>query len=151
MKSLSMLIAVLGLVVLAGCNCNPPCTPGTQGCACLTGSTCNTGLVCSTEMKCAAAVTLNVQVSDATARGCEFVLTEAPGTAVVSVDFNNGAKGTWIRQAPKVAVTVVAGGDAALNGAMSLGLTGPASGLAFSKVSCVDVKGQRLAATLSIR
>lgn len=151
MKSLSMLIAVLGLS-LAGCNCNPPtCTEGTQSCACLAGSTCNTGLVCGTDMKCAPAVTLGVQVSDATARGCEFVLTEATGTEVLSVDFKNGTKGSWIRQAPKVAVTVVAGADSSISGGVSLGLSGAATGVALSKVSCVDVKGARLASTLTIR
>ncbi len=150
MKSLSMWVAVLGLLVGAGCS-SPPCSPGTQGCACLEGSTCNTGLVCSSDLKCGAAVTIGVQVSDAAARGCEFVLTEAAGTEVRSVEFKGGSKGSWIRQAPKVAVTVVAGGDSALNGAVSLGLTGSASGLAFSKVSCVDLKGQRLSSTLSIR
>lgn len=152
MKSLSMLVAVLGLLFVAGCNCNPQvCAPGAQGCPCLAESTCNAGLVCSSDMKCGAAVTIGVQVSDATARGCEFVLTEASGTEIVSVEFKDGSKGSWIRQAPKVAVTVVAGGDSALSGAVSLGLTGSASGLALSKVSCVDLKGQRLASTLSIR
>jgi hypothetical protein len=152
MKSLSMLVAVLGLLSVAGCNCNPPtCTAGTQSCPCLPNSMCNTGLVCSSDMKCGAAVTLGVQVSDATARGCEFVLTEAAGTEVLSVDFKNGTKGSWIRQAPKVAVTVVAGGDSSLSGAVSLGLSGAATGLALSKVSCVDLKGERLASTLTIR
>ena len=67
------------------------------------------------------------------------------------VTFKNGAKGTWLRQAPKVAVTVVSGGDTALTGAIDLGLTGPASGLAVSKGGCVDVAGQRLNTTLSVR
>jgi hypothetical protein len=152
MKSLSMLVAVLGLLGVAGCSCNPPvCEAGSQGCACLEGSTCNTGLVCSSDLKCGAAVTIGVQVSDATARGCEFVLTEAAGTEVVSVNFKDGTRGSWIRQAPKVAVTVVSGGDSAISNAVSLGLSGSASGVAFSKVSCVDLKGQRLASTLSIR
>lgn len=152
MKSLSLLVSMVALLLAAGCNCNPgACAPGTQSCACLAGGTCNAGLVCSSDLKCGPAVTIGVQVSDATARGCEFVLTEASGTEVVSVEFKNGAKGSWIRQAPKVAVTVVAGSDAALTGAVSLGLAGAASGLEFSKVSCVDLKGQRLASTLSIR
>ena len=149
---LSRLIVVLALVTGAGCQCTPPaCKPGTQACACLEGGACNDGLACASDQKCAPAVAAGVQISDVAARGCEFVLTEAPGTEVVSVVFKNGAKGTWIREAPRVAVTVLAGSDAALGDAVQLGLTGAASSLALSKASCVDLKGQRLATTLSIR
>lgn len=151
-KSFLFVVAVLGLLSLTGCQCTPPaCTPGTQDCACATGAVCNEGLVCSGDQKCAPGVTAGVQISDATARGCEFVLTEAPGTEVLSVEFKNGAKGTWIREAPRVAVTVVAGADTALAGSVSLGLTGSVTSLSLSKASCVDLKGQRLATTLSIR
>jgi hypothetical protein len=115
------------------------------------GATCNTGLVCGGDNLCVAPVAATVQIPDAAARGCELVLTEAPGTEVVAVTFKNGAKGTWLRQAPKVAVTVVSGGDTALTGAIDLGLTGPASGLAVSKGGCVGVNGQRLNTTLSVR
>jgi len=143
------LIVVLSM---AGCQCTPPvCPAGTQACACLEGGACNDGLVCGSDLKCAPAVAAGVQIADVAARGCEFVLTEAPGTEVVSVTFKNGAKGTWLRESPRVAVTVLAGSDAALGDAVQLGLTGAASSLTLSKASCVDVKGQRLATTLSIR
>lgn len=146
------LVVVLSLLAGAGCTCTPPaCAPGTQSCACLEGGACNDGLACASDQKCAPAVAAGVQISDVTARGCEFVVTEAPGTEVVSVVFKNGAKGTWLREAPRVAVTVVAGSDAALGDAIALGLTGTASSLSLSKASCVDLKGQRLATTLTIR
>lgn len=143
---------LIALLASAGCQCTPPaCPPGTQACACLESGACNEGLACGSDQKCAPAVAAAVQISEAAARGCEFVLTEAQGTEVVSIVFKNGAKGTWIREAPRVAVTVVAGSDAALGDAVQLGLTGAASSLALSKASCVDLKGQRLATTLSIR
>jgi hypothetical protein len=152
MKSFpAMCVLLLGLS-LSACQCNPPaCAAGAVTCACKEGSVCNDGLVCGSDQKCAPAVSAGVQVSDATARGCEFLLTESAGTEVVSVAFKNGAKGTWIREAPKVAVTVVAGGDTALTGAIDLGLSGSVSNLTISKTSCVDVTGQRLASTISIR
>lgn len=146
------LLVILSALAGAGCQCTPPaCTPGTQACACLESGACNDGLACASDQKCAPAVAAGVQISDVTARGCEFVVTEAPGTEVVSVVFKNGAKGTWLREAPRVAVTVVAGSDAALGDAIALGLTGTASSLSLSKASCVDLKGQRLATTLTIR
>ncbi len=145
-------VAVLALLLGAGCQCNPPaCTAGTQACACLESGACNDGLACGSDQKCAPAVAAGVQVADVSARGCEFVLTEAPGTEVVSVTFKNGAKGTWIREAPRVAVSVVTGSDTAFADAIQLGLTGAASSLSLSKASCVDLKGQRLATTLTIR
>lgn len=150
MKAFTLFVMTLA-VLFASCTCGPPqCTPGANGCACKAGNVCDTGLVCASD-KCGTAVTIGVEVSDATARGCEFLLTEAAGTEVKTVDFKNGAKGSWVREAPKVAVTVVANGDTSLNGGVSLGLSGAASGLAVSKVSCVDLKGARLTSTLTIK
>lgn len=147
-----LFLSALALLTLAGCNCNPAnCKPGEQACACIEGGTCNTGLVCSSENTCVAPVAAGVQFPDAAARGCELLVTETPGSEVVAVTFKNGAKGTWLRQAPKVAITVVSGGDSALAGAVELGLTGPASGLSIARSSCVDVKGQRLSSSPSIR
>ncbi len=146
------LLVLLAGLAGAGCTCTPPaCKPGTQSCVCLEGAACADGLTCAGDNTCAPAVAAGVQIADLAARGCEFVLTEAPGTEVVSVTFKNGAKGTWIRESPRVAITVLAGGDAALGDAVQLGLTGAASSLALSKASCVDLKGQRLATTLTIR
>jgi hypothetical protein len=69
----------------------------------------------------------------------------------VSVTFQNGATGTWVREAPRVSVTVLSGGDKAIGDAVQLGLTGAASGLTLSKASCVGLTGQRLATTVTIR
>ena len=151
-KSLPLMVAMLGLLSVTGCQCPPAaCTAGTQACACLEGGSCSEGLVCAADRKCAPAVSAGVQISDAAARGCEFLLTEAPGAEVVMVEFKNGARGTWIREAPRVAITVVAGGDTALADAVQLGVTGSIANLSLSKASCVDQTGQRLASTLTIR
>ena len=154
MKTLSTLFP--GVCLLAAAltltACSPPvtCAAGAQSCPCREGNVCDEGLTCGADQKCGSAVAAGVQF-DALARGCEFVLTEAPGTQVVSVEFGNQARGSWIRQAPQVAITVVAGADAPLTGAVQLGLSGAVGNLTLTKASCVDVKGQRLASTLSLR
>ncbi len=139
------LLVVLLSSLLAGCACNPQCEPGALNCACKEASACNDALVCGGDNTCVAPTLATLQVTDANARGCELVLTENEGTTVAAVTFKNGLEGTWVRQAPKVAVTFVAGGDSAVSGQVELGLTGPASGVSVSKTGCVDVRGQRLA------
>lgn len=144
-------LVVVILLGVSGCQCTPAeCTPGTQACGCREGGACDEGLACASDQKCAPAVAASVTVADANARACEFILTESAGTEVVAVTFKHGAKGSWVREAPRVAVTVAAGSDAALGDTVQLGLTGATTGLALSKGSCVDVKGQRLSTTLTI-
>ncbi|MBL8919180.1 MAG: hypothetical protein JNJ54_09995 [Myxococcaceae bacterium] len=143
-------------VVLAvcGCVCNAPCPPGQAACACLAGNQCNDGLACGADGKCAAPTLAGVVVSDPAARGCEVLLTEAPGTVITSGQFSGGVVGTSIREAPKVALTFVAPGDAPFPaGGVQLALAqGATSGVTVTKASCVDVKGARLAgATVTIR
>lgn len=151
MRTTVFILSTLAALVLTGCQCGGPCAAGAQGCGCLDGVTCNAGLVCGADQKCSPAVAAEVQISDASARGCELLLTETDATQVSSVTFKNGARGTWVREAPRVAITVVSGGDTALAGAVQLGLTGAATELTLSKAGCVDLKGQRLASTLSLR
>jgi hypothetical protein len=155
MKTFSKTLSVVFLLSLMApllSACSPPvtCAPGTQSCPCREGGACNEGLTCGADQKCGSAVAAGVQF-DAAARACEFVLTESAGTQVLSVDFGAQARGAWVRQAPQVAITVVAGADAPLGSAVQLGLTGPTSNLTLSKASCVDVTGQRLTSTLSLR
>lgn len=151
MNARTLIVSLFAVLALEACSCGTDCKPGELSCACVEGSTCSAGLVCASDSKCVAPVAAGVQFPDAAARGCELLVTEATGTEVVSVAFKNGAKGTWIRQAPKVAISVVAGSDAALTGAVDLGLTGAASGLTVARSACVDVKGQRLTAAVTIR
>lgn len=144
MRTLMTLTMVLG-VSLAGCACGPTCEPGSLSCACKENAVCDGALVCGGDHKCATPTLATVSVSAASARGCELVLNESAGTTVAAVNFKNGLEGTWVRQAPKVAVTFVAGGDSPVSGQVELGLVGPASGVSVSKAGCVDVNGVRLA------
>ncbi len=151
MKSIVLSFSLAGLLSLSGCTCGAPCAPGAQSCACKEGSQCNDALACNPSNVCVPPVAAGLQVSDALARGCELLVTESAGSTVLSAAFKNGVKGTFVREAPKVAITFVSGGDTALGANVELGLSGPASGLTVGKTSCVDVKGQRLNATVSIR
>ena len=103
------------------------------------------GLVCGADGKCGGVTAKGVRIVDSAARGCELLLTEAAGTTVANVTFSNGLKGTWVREAPKVAVTFVAGDNAAItDGSVQLGLTGTNAAVSLAAGSCVDLNGARL-------
>jgi hypothetical protein len=146
--SFRILAIVLGLSLGAlACSGPPACPAGTANCPCRSGAACDTGLTCGADGKCAGGSTSGVTVTDANARGCELLLNEPAGTAVVGVTFNNGLKGTWVRESPKVAVTFVAGADKAIgDGSVVLALTGGTS-VSVTKASCVDVHGARVNGT----
>jgi hypothetical protein len=154
MKTTTILVSLtLAALALSGCACGPAqCTAGAATCACKPDSTCDANLVCGPANTCVPPVTAGIAVDDASARGCEVLLAEAGGTTVASVTFKGGVQGTWIRQAPKVAVSFVAGGDSALGGNVELGLVGGgASGVTVTKASCVDRLGARLTTTPVVR
>jgi hypothetical protein len=146
------LLVLLAALLLTACPGVKSCPPGSNACAC-TENVCDTGLVCLPNNTCGAAVAAGLGVSDAAARGCEVLLTEQAGTTVAAVIFGDGVVGTFVREAPKVAVSFVASADAQLPAAgISLALSGPASGLVVSKAACVDAKGAKLpAASVSLR
>ena len=84
------------------------------------------------------------KVSDANARGCEVLLTE--GTAKIDkVVFDDSVVGTFVREAPRVAVTFVsAQGGAIGTGAVKLTVVGDAGQVQVKKVSCVGPKAEPL-------
>lgn len=151
MRSLFILVLLLAV---SACTCAPQCKPGEAACTCLAGNQCNDGLVCGGDGKCAAPTLAGVVVSDPAARGCEVLLTEAAGTVITAGQFSGGVVGTSLREAPRVALTFVAPGDAPFPaGGVQLALAqGTTAGVTVTKASCVDSKGTRLpAATVTIR
>ena len=88
-----------------------------------------------------------ITIGDPNARGCEILLTE--GTArIESVTFDATVVGTFIREAPKVAISVVAAKDAPLAaGAIQLVVKGDVAQIKVKKVSCVDGKAATLTST----
>lgn len=142
------------LSLIAACSkTSKDCRTGTNECSCKENAACDPGLVCRHDNTCGSAFAATVVVSDAAARGCEAVLTGQAGTSISTVTFNEGVVGTSVREAPRVAVSFVSSADVPLPaGGVKLGLSGPASGVAISKATCVDSKGAVLAnAGLSVR
>ncbi len=139
-------------VVFSACTCGNPCTPGAKDCTCKEASVCDDGLVCG-DNKCISPTMAGVQVSDANARGCEVLLTESAGNTVTEVTFSNGVQGAFVREAPRVAFSFVAPTDGRIPAAgVGVSIAGAPTGIAVSKVSCVDSAGQKLAnATITIR
>ena len=84
-------------------------------------------------------------LSDPNVRGCEILLSE--GTARIdTVTFDGTVVGTFIREAPKVAISFVAAKDAPMaNGAIQVTVKGDAKQVTVKKVSCVDVKAAAVA------
>lgn len=128
-------LLLLSLAVFSSCSCGPtPCVDGDPACTPMT--------------------LVGVTVSDPTARGCEVLLTEQPGTRVERGTFTQGVVGTSLREAPRVALTFVVSGDTAFpNGSVQLALSaGALSGVTVTQATCVDLAGARLPnATVSLR
>ncbi len=146
--------ALFAMLLAVGCTCTPQCKPGEAACACRAGNECNDGLACGADGKCAAPTLAGVVVSDPAARGCEVLLTESAGTVVTAGQFSSGVVGTSLREAPRVALTFVAPGDAPFPaGGVQLSLAqGTTAGVSVTKATCVDSKGARLpGATVTIR
>ena len=86
-----------------------------------------------------------VKVSDPNARGCEVLLLEG-GAHIDAVTFDDTVKGTFIREAPRVAVSFVAAGDAPIAaGAVQVAVTGDAGEVEVKTVRCVDAQAKPLA------
>lgn len=145
MKTFFYVSAVFALVTLSACNCGkPPCSPGALSCPCNSDNSCNDGLICS-DATCAAPTLAVVHVSDGAARGCEVVFAENTSTRFASASFKNGVEGQFVREAPKVGMSFVAGADKSINdGSVQVALVGDASGLSVVKASCVDAAGHRI-------
>jgi hypothetical protein len=88
-----------------------------------------------------------LSIAAAGARGCEVLLTESGGAAVEGVAFDRSLKGTFIREAPRVAVSFVSVGDQPIAaGAVRVTLgAGAFSGITVQSVSCVDDKANAIA------
>lgn len=141
--------SLLALVLAAACGATacgdggggmpPACmgAVGTAGCACRMDDTCEGDLVCA-EMVCVAGAVRGVALP-AGARGCEILLIEDTGR-LTDVRFT-AVDGTFVREAPQVAVTVMQGADEDFpEGAVEL-VTSAEARLTVASSSCVDSVG----------
>ena len=125
---LSLLFSTIGLSACSGCSednntsnnqnnaqdmspDSTECTAGEVGCACTASSTCEDGAMCVDGM-CVGAASSGLSIDNNSARSCEVLLVEK-GARVLGVNFADGVKGAWRRQAPNVALAFARDGDVA--------------------------------------
>src|SRR5690606_1935835 len=110
---------------------------------CRSDGSCDADLACEAGTCVPDTVEVTGLVLPAGARGCEILLEETGGT-VRDVTFASGVRGTFIREAPRVAIAVVSDGDADFaDGAVAvLGTATPAAALVSA--TCVDAAGAPL-------
>ena len=146
------LLAALALLAVAGCgddDADTPdagtCAPGSAGCACLEGSMCAMGLMCDTGL-CRAVDVIALEVGDANARSCEVVIVE-DRTQLLAVDFAAGTRGTFVREAPRTAVTFTRETDTAFDDrAITIRRTEAAgASLTLERGRCFDREGNAIA------
>ena len=141
----SILWAVVGLAACGGDDSSSDtCKPGAAGCECLKDNVCDDNLTC-TDGKCAGTFDVGVAVSDPAARACDVLLSETTAQ-VSSVGFDESVKGSYVRQAPKVAVSFVSAKDAPISGSgISLKLVGSGTdGIEVVSTKCADAQGKAL-------
>ena len=144
-------ISLLLLVTLSvGCSCDEDekekkCEPGTAGCACIDGSTCDDGLICVDGL-CKGESSTGISVSDSDARSCEVLLVDN-NAEVARVDFGENVKGTYVREAPRTAVTFLSLNNEAIgSGQIDVRFVKTQEGGNFevSSATCFDAQGQQL-------
>jgi hypothetical protein len=145
-SALFRFVIAAALLMLSASSCKSgACATGSVSCPCNADKTCGAGLVCSASNVCEQGTVVGLQVSDSSARGCEVLLADAPGTTVTGATFQSSVIGKAVVESPRSAISFVSSTNAAISsGAVSLVLSGPASGVSITRFSCVDVNGQRL-------
>ena len=78
---------------------------------------------------------------DARARACDVLIVEE-GSAVEEVAFGDGVQGTYLREAPHVAISLIAVEDEAISpSAIELRFASGEADIRLSEVRCADVDG----------
>jgi len=117
------------------------CTPGSEGCACSAGDRCDDGLTCDHGV-CGQGATLAPLAFPAQARSCELLLREH-GAAVLSIAFASDTAGSFVREAPRVAVALHALSDAPM-GELEVHVTGGGDRPTTERTHCFDASGEAL-------
>ena len=143
-------LAALAVVTASTTGCGDDegaCKAGEAGCACVTdadaGAACADGLACI-EGTCKGESEAGLVVGDKRARACDVLVLEE-GARVADVVFGDGVLGTFVREAPRVAVSFIANTDAAISGsAIRVRVNGDISGLSVQEVECAGADGATL-------
>jgi len=80
----------------------------------------------------------------ANARACDLLLRER-GSRVTDVSFGDTVKGTFVREAPNVAVSFAATGDSSMaSSEIALTFAGDGTDIEVAKVECADADGKSI-------
>lgn len=138
----------IALALAAGCGDDgggpdASCELGTEGCACNMG-TCGSGLACDEGM-CVRVESSGISIDDANARSCELIVIESE-LEVINVQFGSGVEGTFVREAPRTAITFHRSDDSAFGSdAVSVQTTSdPGGSLSIRRPRCFDRDGAEL-------
>jgi hypothetical protein len=110
--------------------------------ACNSDNPCGDGLVCVDE-RCVAGGDVDVVV-DSAVRGCEVLLEDGADARAVSVRFGKGVKGSFVRHAPRLALSFVATGDQAVSASDVVPVAVGGGVPALVKTTCLDKAGKAL-------
>ena len=141
-------------IAMGGCSCSEEeespaaaCTPGSQGCECRAGSECDGDLACEQGL-CSGGATATLTISNPAVRGCEVLVVDN-GSRVERASFGEGVVGSFVREAPKLALSFVSAGDSPVpSGAVTLAIHGATGGEGSSaqvevrRANCVGADGQ---------
>ena len=136
--------ALVASLALAACGDDDSAAGPKDGAvaACDNENPCGDGLVCVDE-RCVAGGNVDV-VIDSAARACEVLLQDGNAAQAVSVRFGKGVKGSFVRHAPRLALSFVAAGDEAVSASDVVPVAVGAGVPALVKTTCVDKAGKAL-------
>jgi hypothetical protein len=143
-----LLIAIAGSLLACGDDddaSSSMCVAGNAGCPCLEDDACSSEDLTCMAGTCQGTFDVGVTVSNKNARGCDVLVTEQ-GSRVADATFGETVKGTFVREAPKVALSFISTSDAPIDGnGIQLQLIGAGSdGLQVESVECADRAGKPL-------
>lgn len=113
--------------------------------ACDSENPCGAGFVCVDE-RCVAGGDVSVAISPA-ARACEVLLQDGDDAEAVSVRFGEGAKGSFVRRAPRLALSFVADDDHAVSAASVVPVAVGGGVPSLIKATCFDKDSKELPET----
>ena len=138
-------VALCAALALVACgddddaaNANPDAA--TAGCS--SASPCDDGFVCVDE-RCVAGGDVDVEI-DSAARACEVLLRDGEQAQAVGVRFGAGVKGSFVRRAPRLALSFVAAGDEAIAASDVVPTAVGAGAPELVTATCLDAKGKAL-------
>ncbi|HMI92476.1 MAG TPA: hypothetical protein VK509_13975 [Polyangiales bacterium] len=137
-------VALVASLALAACGDDDSAPSPRDGsvAACNRDNPCGDGLVCVDE-RCVAGGDVDVVIGSSV-RGCEVLLEDGDGAQAVDVRFGEGVKGSFVRHAPRLALSFVATGDEAVSASDVVPVAVGSGVPKLLKTACIDKAGKAL-------